>query len=141
MRRLLGLLLILAVALAACGKGEYMTPADARLEARLASDLSSCPLGRAEGEAEREADEAELRATLKAAEHLPRVVKLRSDARARQRMRKTVEKNGGFESARAVKDVDSYYRLSVKVYEDAKALGVHCLSRPKRSSPELPLSG
>jgi hypothetical protein len=130
-RRLLVLLLIVGAVLAGCGKAAYISPADARLEARLANVLSECATGRAEGGATK----VQLQAALKPAEHLPRVMKLLSDAHARRRIREAVERLGGPRSARASTLVDSYYRLTVKLYHDAKALGVHCLERPNRNRP------
>jgi hypothetical protein len=101
------------------------------LEARLAKALSECPIATLVKNRE-----AEQRSALKSAEHLPRVVKLVADDAARLRVWVTLEQDGDFGSARGSKYINSYYRLNLKVYEDAKAIGIRCPRRPIRSRPE-----
>jgi hypothetical protein len=79
-----------------------------------------------------------MRSALSAAEHLPRVIKLRADVSALAEAIPTAGRDA--ELVRPHKKpmrtfserVETYYRLSVKVYEDEKALGVDCLRRPRK---------
>lgn len=128
--RLLALLLILALPLAACGKGEYISPA----EKRLAVALSRCGLNRAESVQETDRASAELHSLVKADRKLPRVARLIADAHASNMLRTTLEtlvKAGGARSPGAKGDIAKLYHSQVKFYEEEKALGVRCIGRPK----------
>jgi hypothetical protein len=123
-RRPLAVLLVLGVVLVGCGQAGH-SPA----EVRLARALTRCG-DRAESQAVRD---AEIQSAHKAAEHLPRVVKLYAAVTARAPLIEALEKHPHSASAGTV---ERYYRLSLKVYEDAKALGVRCITRPHK-----PVSG
>jgi hypothetical protein len=127
--RLLALLLILALPLAACGKGEYISPA----EKRLAVALSRCG-DRAESVHEADRASAELHSLVKADRNLPRVARLIADAHASNMLRATLEtlvKAGGARPPGAKGDATKLYHSQVKFYEEEKALGVRCIERPK----------
>jgi len=75
--RLLALLLILALPLAACGKGEYISPAEMRLAVALSrcGDMAESIQGAVRAS-------AELHSLVKADRKLPRVAGLIADAHA-----------------------------------------------------------
>jgi hypothetical protein len=125
MGRLLAVLLILALPLAACGKGEYISPA----EKRLALALSQCG-DRAESVQEADRASAELHSLVKADRKLPRVARLIADAHVLNMLRATLVKAGGTRPPGAQGDTTKLYHSQIKFYEDEKALGVRCIERP-----------
>jgi hypothetical protein len=126
--RLLALLLILALALAACGKGDYTSPA----EKRLAVALSHCG-DRAESTQDEDRASAELHSLVEADRGLPRIARLIADAHASNMLRSTLETlvtAGGASSPEVAGDAAKLYHARVKLYEEEKALGVRCIDRP-----------
>lgn len=126
MRRLQALALILAVLLAGCGKGEYISPT----EARLATVLSVCG-ARGSRVQKEEGRQAELHTLLKADRDQPRVAHFIADARAVVRAYRTLGATRRT-SQPAAENIEKVYRAELRAYEDEKALGVRCLTRPRK---------
>jgi hypothetical protein len=104
--RLLILLLVVGSLLSACGKPDYISPA----EARVAAALNECS-GRAESEASRD---AWAQSVFKAAEHLPRIIKLRADGAAYLRARRPIERDFRARRTPDLEPVEADYRAHVK---------------------------
>jgi hypothetical protein len=87
-------------------------------------------------------DLAELRALVRKDRNLPTLRKLRADIDARRKLTKTIERAQGYKSTRSLhfEPLNEAYRLSVRVYDDEKALGMTtCARRPP--PPSAPIGG
>jgi len=129
-RRVLALLLILGLSLAACGKANYVSPA----EKRLAVALSRCG-DRAESTQEEDRASAERRSLVEADRGLPRVGRLIAAAHASKVLQATLDtlaKAGGASSPEVAGDAAKLYHARVKLYEEEKAFGIRCIQRPEK---------